>query len=76
MHAVICAPALRNLCVHKQEAPLQLSAFSHQSDSVHSEQSIALYGEDGFSAELWPLCQIRLRAACSLLTGAACSNDP
>lgn len=75
MDAVICAPALRSVCAYK--ALLQLSAFfSFQCDSVHSEQSIALYGEDGFSAELRPHCQIRLRAAFSLLTGAACSNDP
>ncbi|TKS90805.1 hypothetical protein D9C73_024938 [Collichthys lucidus] len=48
----------------------------HVPSVMHSEQSIALYGEDGFSAEPWTLCQIRLRAAYSLLTGAAFSNDP
>ncbi len=74
---MICAPALRHVCVsvHKQTALLHLSASSSD-QSVHSKQPIALYGENSFSAELWPLCQIRLRAAYSLLTGAACSNDP
>lgn len=78
--AVICAPALRNarvhVRIHKKEAVLQRFVFFSHFKVMHSEQSIALYGEDGFSAELWTLCQIRLRAAYSLLTGAAFSNDP
>lgn len=70
---MIYKPALTHACA---QASLAVCISPFQNEIVHSKQPIALYGEDGFSPELWPLCQIRLRAAYSLLTEAACSNDP
>ena len=67
-------------CLFDKESTLSTPVWTcvhvFKSNFKGSQQSIVLYGEDSFSPELWSLCQIRLRAACSLLTGAACSNDP
>lgn len=83
-YALICTPVLRNVrvcvcvCIHEPETLLYMypSAFLFSKGVCTASSPLLFMERMAFHQSCGPLCQIRLRAAYSLLTGAACSNDP